>query len=107
MNNTVVGQWLNIPEESIPRTADGEIDLEAEPPRLENGRIDLQGVWMLVISATKMCPTKPGLGAYMMSVKQVNILVKTQMHIASHKVYRKLILSRIHGNLLRHLIPSL
>lgn len=39
-------QWLDTPDEDVPRTADGRVDLEAEPPRLANGRIDLQGVWM-------------------------------------------------------------
>jgi len=40
------GQWLDAPEPAGPRTADGEIDLEAPPPRLPNGRIDLTGIWM-------------------------------------------------------------
>ena len=36
-------QWLNAPEaRDAPRTASGEIDLEAPPPRHANGRIDLQ-----------------------------------------------------------------
>jgi hypothetical protein len=40
-------QWLNVPDPSTaPRTASGELDLEAPPPRLPNGRVDLQGVWM-------------------------------------------------------------
>ena len=40
------GQWLDAPEPEGPRTSDGQIDLEAPPPRLPNGRIDLQGIWM-------------------------------------------------------------
>ena len=40
------GQWLDAPEPEGPRTTDGQIDLEAPPPRLPNGRIDLQGIWM-------------------------------------------------------------
>jgi hypothetical protein len=39
-------QWLNAPEEDAPRTPDGEIDLEAPPPRHENGRPSLKGIWM-------------------------------------------------------------
>jgi hypothetical protein len=39
-------QWENAPEPKGPRTADGELDLEALPPRHANGRIDLQGIWM-------------------------------------------------------------
>jgi hypothetical protein len=40
------GQWLDAPEPAGPRTADGKLDLEAPPPRLPNGRVDLQGIWM-------------------------------------------------------------
>ncbi|HEY8519705.1 MAG TPA: hypothetical protein VIN61_06470 [Gammaproteobacteria bacterium] len=40
------GQWLDAPEPDGPRTADGRIDLDAPPPRLPSGRVDLQGVWM-------------------------------------------------------------
>lgn len=39
-------QWTNVPEAEVPRTTAGEIDLEAPPPRLPSGRIDLQGIWM-------------------------------------------------------------
>jgi hypothetical protein len=39
-------QWLNAPAEDAPRTPDGEIDLEAPPPRHENGRPSLEGIWM-------------------------------------------------------------
>ncbi len=39
-------QWLNAPEDDAPRTANGQIDLEAPPPRLPNGRVDIQGIWM-------------------------------------------------------------
>lgn len=39
-------QWLDAPAAQGPRNADGEIDLEAPPPRLPNGRVDLQGIWM-------------------------------------------------------------
>jgi len=45
-NAPALGQWLNAPEAIVPRTPDGEINLEAPAPRLENGRIDLQGIWM-------------------------------------------------------------
>lgn len=40
------GQWLNAPESTAPRTASGEVDLEAPPPRHASGRVDLQGIWM-------------------------------------------------------------
>ena len=42
----VAGQWRNVPEMKAPRTASGEVDLEAPPPRLPGGRVDLQGIWM-------------------------------------------------------------
>jgi hypothetical protein len=40
------GQWRNVPEANVPRTASGDVDLEAGAPRHANGRIDLQGIWM-------------------------------------------------------------
>jgi hypothetical protein len=43
---SAAAQWLDAPEPDGPRTENGEIDLEAPPPRLPNGRVDLQGIWM-------------------------------------------------------------
>jgi len=40
------GQWLNVPDEDAPRLPSGEIDLDAPPPRQENGRPSLEGIWM-------------------------------------------------------------
>ncbi len=41
-----VAQWIHVPDEKLPLTSDGRVDLDAPPPRLANGRIDLQGIWM-------------------------------------------------------------
>ena len=38
-------QWIDVPAPEVPRTADGEIDLDAPAPRLPSGKVDLQGVW--------------------------------------------------------------
>jgi hypothetical protein len=39
-------QWVDVPEEALPRMPDGQVDLDAPAPRLPNGRVDLQGIWM-------------------------------------------------------------
>lgn len=41
----VPAQWLRYPDPRVPRTADGQPDLKAPPPRLPDGRIDLSGIW--------------------------------------------------------------
>jgi len=40
--------WRNVPDGSIPRTADGAPDLMAPAPRRANGRPDLSGIWSAV-----------------------------------------------------------
>ncbi len=42
----VGAQWLNFPAKGIPRLADGSPDLSAPTPRLEDGRLDIFGIWM-------------------------------------------------------------
>lgn len=45
-------QWLRYPDPRIPRTADGQPDLNAPAPRLPDGRIDLSGIWYPDAKAT-------------------------------------------------------
>jgi hypothetical protein len=46
-------QWINHPDPSTPRTADGRPDLKAPAPRLADGRLDLSGVWYPDTKATE------------------------------------------------------
>jgi hypothetical protein len=39
-------QWLRHPDPRIPRTAEGQPNLQAPAPRLPGGGIDLSGVWL-------------------------------------------------------------
>jgi hypothetical protein len=41
-----LGQWIGVPDAVLPRTAAGDVDMDAPPPRRADGRIDLEGIWM-------------------------------------------------------------
>src|ERR1700680_916024 len=43
--NGALGQWLNYPDPTTPRTKDGKPNLSAPAPRASNGKPDLSGVW--------------------------------------------------------------
>jgi hypothetical protein len=41
------GQWLKVPDKSIPRTKDGKPDLTAPAPHKADGKPDLSGIWIV------------------------------------------------------------
>lgn len=38
-------QWIKIPSDGVPRTADGKVNMTAPAPHLADGRPDLTGIW--------------------------------------------------------------
>jgi hypothetical protein len=50
--SSLLAQWPAYPSGSVPRTADGKVDLNAPAPRTADGKPDLSGVW-----ETAPCPT--------------------------------------------------
>src|SRR5262245_18083560 len=45
MGSAAGAQWPLAPDRTVPRRADGRVDLDAAPPRLPDGTPNLQGVW--------------------------------------------------------------
>jgi hypothetical protein len=41
-----IAQWPSYPWKNVPRTADGRIDMKAQPRRTADGKVDLSGFWM-------------------------------------------------------------
>ena len=44
---SAAAQWPRYPTPDVPRTADGEVDLDAAAPRTADGRPDLSGLWRI------------------------------------------------------------
>src|SRR4029077_8777123 len=45
LSMTLSAQWAPFVRSEVPKTADGKPNLDAPPPRLRTGRIDLSGPW--------------------------------------------------------------
>lgn len=67
------GQWEQVPDSNIPRTASGDPDLMAAAPRAADGNPDLSGVWLVDGD-----PTPPGITVievgHQFSRHQINIM---------------------------------
>ena len=53
-------QWINYPNKSVPRTPEGKPNLKAPAPKLADGTLDIQGLWIRVRPAG--APTGPEFG---------------------------------------------
>jgi hypothetical protein len=63
---TFWGQWPSYPNVGVPRTADGQPNLEAPAPRTPDGKPDFSGIWRFVDSpAARQGPPLPaGVGTF-------------------------------------------
>src|SRR5262245_58404885 len=44
-SDVLSAQWVNVPTDGLPRTADGKVNLSAAMPRTADGRPDFTGIW--------------------------------------------------------------
>src|SRR5262247_3066780 len=42
----LAAQWFNYPSASVPRKADGSVDMSGPVPRMADGKPDFSGIWM-------------------------------------------------------------
>ena len=56
LSSTVLAQWPNHPDPSVPRTKTGEPDLDAPAPRTPDGKPDLSGLWEVRNAAGRGAP---------------------------------------------------
>ena len=61
---TAHAQWPDYPHPDVPRTADGEVDLDAPVPRTADGRPDFSGLWRVPRGGGEAPADGPPLAAF-------------------------------------------